>query len=269
MGDEGEQKSAESGNQAGAPAAAAGKEQKRPFPSFKLPSMPSMKVPDVNMKMPDLKMPDLKMPDIKMPEMPSVFGGKSKGAEAPAASSKSPSRSGPAAPAPAASAPVPQVANVGSRVMVKGLSSAAHYNGKYGIVSEIIEKDGEERLAVVLEGDGRKLSVKRGNALVVKSRPAAAGTNPMTMALNSMLKPKLAATGGNNLYEELGVSPTASEREIKHAYYRYSAFEMCSWQEEFGAGREAAGSAGRRCALCLARACTHTYALTGVYYVYM
>ena len=75
-------------------------------------------------------------------------------------------------------------------------------------------------MVVVLEDDGRKLSVRRANAQVVKPRPAAAGANPMTMALNSMLKPKLAATGSSNLYEELGVSPTATEKEIKTAYYR-------------------------------------------------
>ena len=42
----------------------------------------------------------------------------------------------------------------------------------------------------------------------------------MSMALNTMLKPKLSATGGNNLYEELGVLSTATDKEIKTAYYR-------------------------------------------------
>ena len=109
-----------------------------------------------------------------------------------------------------------------------------------------------------MEGDGRKLSVKRGNALVVKSRPTAAGTNPMTMALNSMLKPKLSATGGNNLYEELGVSPTATEREIKHAYYRY-------WHAKFGVGLEAAGSGGRRRSLPRTCICRYVQARQDVY----
>ena len=43
---------------------------------------------------------------------------------------------------------------------------------------EIIDKDGEERLCVVLEGSGRQLSVKRANAQVVKARPDAGGTVP-------------------------------------------------------------------------------------------
>ena len=94
------------------------------------------------------------------------------------------------------------MAVVGSRVMVRGLSKAAQYNGQFGIVSEIIDKDGQERLCVVLEGSGRQLSVKRDNAEVVKARPAASGSNPMAMALNTMFKPKLSATGGSNLYEE-------------------------------------------------------------------
>lgn len=193
------------------------KEQKKSFSSFTSSfKVPSMKMPDIsNMKMPEMKMPEMKMPD--MPSVPSVFGGKAKGADS--AASRSPPPAAKAPPAPTAP-PIPQVAVVGSRVMVKGLNGAAHYNGKYGIVSEIIDKDGEERLVVVLEVDGRKLSVKRSNAQVVKNRPAAAGANPMSMALNSMLKPKLAATGGSNLYEELGVSPTATEKEIKTAYYR-------------------------------------------------
>ena len=193
------------------------KEQKTPSGFSSFTSSFKVKMPDMSsirssFKAPEMKIPELKMPD--MPSVPSVFGGKSKGAVSPA--STSPPASAPLA----TSTPVPQVAAVGSRVMVKGLSSAAHYNGKYGIVGEIVDKDGEERLVVVLEDDGRKLSVRRANAQVVKPRPAAAGANPMTMALNSMLKPKLAATGGSNLYEELGVSPTATDKEIKTAYYR-------------------------------------------------
>ena len=73
-------------------------------------------------------------------------------------------------PATASTSPIPQVVAVGSRVMVKGLSSAVHYNGQYGIVGEIVDKDGEERLVIVLQ-NGRKLSVRRANAHVVKSRP--------------------------------------------------------------------------------------------------
>ena len=75
------------------------------------------------------------------------------------------------APAAASTPAIPQLAAVGLRVMVKGLSSAVHYNGQYGIVGEIVDKDGEERLVIVLE-NGRKLSVRRANAHVVKSRPA-------------------------------------------------------------------------------------------------
>jgi len=41
----------------------------------------------------------------------------------------------------------------------------------------------------------------------MKSRPVPGGSNnPMSIALNTMFKPKLSATGGTNLYEELGVS---------------------------------------------------------------
>jgi len=72
------------------------------------------------------------------------------------------------------------VVHIRSRVMVKGLNAAAHYNGKYGIVNEVIEKDGEERLCVVLETDGRQLSVKRANAQVVKPRPGTSCTHMYT-----------------------------------------------------------------------------------------
>jgi hypothetical protein len=176
------------------------------------------------LKVPDIKMPSVKMPDMKMPEMPSLFG-KSKNSEGAAGKSPQGGRRGQGGARPSAdgSAPEPpaaKVAVVGSRVMVRGLSKAAQYNGQFGIVSEIIDKDGQERLCVVLEGSGRQLSVKRDNAEVVKARPAASGSNPMAMALNTMFKPKLSATGGSNLYEELGVSPTASDKEIKMAYYR-------------------------------------------------
>jgi DnaJ-domain-containing protein 1 len=178
-----------------------------------------LKVPDIKMKMPDMKLPDM-----KMPEMPSLFG-KSKNSEGAAGKSAQGGGRGQGGARPSAdgSAPEPpaaKVAVVGSRVMVRGLSKAAQYNGQFGIVSEIIDKDGQERLCVVLEGSGRQLSVKRDNAEVVKARPAASGSNPMAMALNTMFKPKLSATGGSNLYEELGVSPTASDKEIKMAYYR-------------------------------------------------
>jgi hypothetical protein len=79
-----------------------------------------------------------------------------------------------------------QVAVVGSRVMVPKrfgpsdllrFSKAAQCNGQFGIVSEIIDKDGEERLCVVLAGSGRHLSVKRANAEMVKARPSASGSN--------------------------------------------------------------------------------------------
>jgi hypothetical protein len=50
--------------------------------------------------------------------------------------------------------------------MVTGLNGAEHYNGKFGMVKEIMEKEGEERLCAVLDGDGRQLSVKRSNAEV-------------------------------------------------------------------------------------------------------
>jgi hypothetical protein len=40
----------------------------------------------------------------------------------------------------AAAAPMPKVAAFGSRVMVTGLNGAEHYNGKFGIVKEIMEK---------------------------------------------------------------------------------------------------------------------------------
>jgi len=116
-----------------------------------------MKMP--SMKMPDMKMPEMKMPDVKIPDM---FKSKSGDAKA----SKSSPIKEPEAAARAAAAPMPQVAAVGSRVMVKGLKGAAHYNGKFGIVKEIMEKEGEERLCVVLDGDGRQLSVKRSNAEV-------------------------------------------------------------------------------------------------------
>jgi len=183
------------------------------------------------LKVPDIKMPKMpEMPSMKEMKMPSLFG-KSKNAEGPAGRSPEgaprPGQGGDGASAgrhaaAASAAPGPQeaAAAVGSRVMVQGLSKAAQYNGKFGIVSEIIDKDGEERLCVVLEGSGRQLSVKRANAQVVKARPAAGGSNPMSMALNSMFKPKLSASGGTNLYEELGVSSTATEKEIKVAYYR-------------------------------------------------
>ena len=125
------------------------KEKKTLFSRGGLPSI----------KMPSMKMPDMKMPDVKIPDM---FKSKSGDAKA----SKSSPIKEPEAAARAAAAPMPQVASVGSRVMVKGLNGAAHYNGKFGIVKEIMEKDGEERLCVVLDGDGRQLSVKRSNAEV-------------------------------------------------------------------------------------------------------
>ena len=173
-------------------------------------------------KLPDVKLPDVKLPDVKsmkmpgMPAMPSVFKT-DKPAAAPRGSPPPP-KDGAARPA-AAAPPVEAV--VGSRVMVKGLSSAAHYNGKYGLVREIVtsEKDGAERLVCVLEGDGRQLSVKRGNAQVVKPRPAA-GANPMQMALNTMFKPRTGGGTAFDLYEELGLSKTASDKEIKVAYYK-------------------------------------------------
>ena len=144
-----------------------------------------------------------------MPAMPSFFK-----TDKPAAAPRG------SPPPPAAAAP-PVEAVVGSRVMVKGLSSAAHYNGKYGLVREIVtsEKDGAERLVCVLEADGRQLSVKRGNAQVVKPRPAA-GANPMQMALNTMFKPRTGGGTAFDLYEELGLSKTASDKEIKVAYYK-------------------------------------------------
>ena len=168
------------------------------------------------------KLPDVKLPDVKsmkmpgMPAMPSVFKT-DKPAAAPRGSPPPP-KDGAASPA-AAAPPVEAV--VGSRVMVKGLSSAAHYNGKYGLVREIVisEKDGAERLVCVLEADGRQLSVKRGNAQVVKPRPAA-GANPMQMALNTMFKPRTGGGTAFDLYEELGLSKTASDKEIKVAYYK-------------------------------------------------
>jgi hypothetical protein len=125
------------------------KEKKTLFSRGGLPSI----------KMPSMKMPDMKMPDVKIPDM---FKSKSGDAKA----SKSSPIKEPEAAARAAAAPMPQVAAVGSRVMVKGLNGAAHYNGKFGIVKEIMEKEGEERLCVVLDGDGRQLSVKRSNAEV-------------------------------------------------------------------------------------------------------
>ena len=139
------------------------------------------------LKVPDIKMPSMKMPEMKMPEMPSLFG-KSKNSEGAAGKSPQGGRGGqgarPPADGSAPESPAAKVAVLGSRVMVRGLSKAAQYNGQFGIVSEIIDKDGEERLCVVLEGSGRQLSVKRAVAPPFSSSCPTTTTfgSPATMA---------------------------------------------------------------------------------------
>ena len=103
----------------------------------------------------------------------------------PKAATSSPETAGASRSTPPKAAAPPTSAAVGSRVMVQGLSKAAQYNGKFGIVSEIIDKDGEERLCVVLEGSGRQLSVKRANAQVVTANKAATSHHGSTEASSS------------------------------------------------------------------------------------
>mmetsp|Transcript_5512 Transcript_5512/g.13391 ORF Transcript_5512/g.13391 Transcript_5512/m.13391 type:complete len:645 (+) Transcript_5512:15-1949(+) len=150
-----------------------------------------------------------------------------KNADAPSPAEHSqaePSRAAPAAASPPAPADESTPPPPGSRVRVQGLGKAPQYNGCSGVV--LFGDAGDGRVSVRLDGpEAKQLSVKLANLEVVerakartREQRAAGGQDMFAVAMSKVLQPSGSMKG--DLYELLGVSPDANDKEIKLAYYK-------------------------------------------------